>query len=323
MNASVFIERLCEKRKCTKSSANTHFLTIKRIFRMVKGWDRLRPVEKIPKTSSWLSKGFFTKLKGLTPLVQRNLLVSAVVYLQFTKASKTKVKEFTTKMYDLVKEIRQERKKSGFTLNDKQKKMWVGKTALNEKWKELYNSALSKARKMNWSRTDENNIRDGVLLSIFTGKGVPVPRLDWYNASFQDSAEPAKEGVTSIHQKNKRWMVSYGGKTRKTYGVSTFPIHNPVLVLIKRVKRRRDMGDPLFLTNRGRPFTKSSFGAHVKKLLQKTFDRPVTASFMRHLYVSHRFEGLPKLLEEFEKQAEQMTHSSDVQLKDYLKKNDS
>jgi hypothetical protein len=134
MNSSVFIERLSEQRKCTKSSANTHFLTIKRIFRMVKGWDRLRPVEKIPKTSAWLTKSFFTKIKDLTPLVQRNLLVSAVVYLQFTKAPKTKIKEFTTKMYDLVKEIRQQRKKSGFALNEKQKKMWVGKTALNEKW---------------------------------------------------------------------------------------------------------------------------------------------------------------------------------------------
>ena len=181
---------------------------------------------------------------------------------------------------------------------------------------------MTRARKINWSREDENVIRDGILLSIFTGKGVPVPRLDWYNASFQTSADPAQEGITSLHHKNKRWSVSYGGKTRKTYGVSTFPIHNPVLALIKRVKRRRDMGDPLFLTNRGGTFTKSSFGSHVRKLLQKAFDRPVTASFMRHLYVSHKFEGLPKLLEEFEKQADRLTHSSDVQLKDYLKKSD-
>ena len=294
---------------------------MKRVFRIVKGYERLKPVASLPKTGAWLKPSFFTKIEDLSLISQRNLITSTVVYLQLVKAPKTKLKAFTEHMYDLVKRLRKKKKENRFELNPKQKKMWMGKQKLEEAWKESYDRAKSLIRKRSLSVTEKRFVRDAILLCVYTGHGVPVPRLDWTTATWTKNETPAGEGTTSVYKKKGTWYVAYGGKTKRVYGISSFPIKNPLLFLIKRwFTKYGGIGERLFQTNRNKDFTHTTFGRHLQKVLRTTFGRPITASFMRHLFVSHRYEGLPKILKEFERDARELTHTSSVQLDDYLKK---
>lgn len=322
MDKAVFIARLCKTREqCTEPSAKTHFLTMKRVYRIVKGFERLKPVTSLPKTGAWLKPSFFKKIDNLSLIAQRNLITSAVVYLQLVKAPKTKLKAFTDHMYQLVKQLRKNKKETRFELNDKQKKMWMGKQKLQEAFQSAYDRAKTLIRKRTLSQTEKRAVRDAILLSVYTGHGVPVPRLDWSTATWTKDESPASEGTTSVYKKRGTWFVAYGGKTKRVFGVSTFPIKNPLLFLIKRwYSKYGSEGERLFQTNRGQNFTPTTFGRHLQKVLRTVFERPVTASFMRHLFVSHRYEGLPKILKEFERDAKELTHSSSVQLDSYLKK---
>ena len=320
MNKSEFVTSLCKVReKCQASSATTHFMTIKRLYKLSKNMDKRDPLTTIPKGGSWLNKRIFGKIKKLSHVTQRNLVTSALVYLQWTKAPKNKLKIFSDKMYELVKLIREDTKKNKHKLSDKQKKMWATKEELDNAYGPLLadvQDILKKRKDLN--KLEARRVRDVLILSVHLGKGVPVPRLDWYNATWAKSHDGSNK--TAVFRNKGRWKVAYGGKTKSTYGISTFTVGNPLAGLLSKwYQKTGEMGQPVFLTDRNRPFTKGSYGDFVRRLLQKVYQRPITASFMRHLFVSHKYASLPKILQEFARDSARMTHTDSVASEVYLK----
>ena len=320
MNKKEFVVSLCKAReKCGPSSATTHFMTIKRLYKILKNMDKKDPLTTVPKTGSWLTKRIFGKIKNLSLITQRNLVTSALVYLQWTKAPKNKQKVFSTKMYDLVKLIREDTKKNKHKLSEKQKKMWATKEELNNAYAPLLADAqeiLKKRKDLN--KLERRRVRDVLILSVHLGKGVPVPRLDWYSATWAKNHDGSNK--TAVFRNKGRWKVAYGGKTKSTYGISTFTVGQPLAALLSKwYQKTGEIGQPVFLTDRNQPFTKGSYGDFVRRLLQKVYKRPITASFMRHLFVSHKYSNLPKILQEFAKDSLRMTHTEGVAADVYLK----
>ena len=318
MNQSDFIEKLCKVRdKCSESSANTHFLQLKRIWRIANNKEKRFVVKKIPKTSSWITPNLLDKIKKLELIPQRNLIVSCVVYLQFTKANKKKLNLFSDRMYEIVKEIKQNHKP--YERNEKQKKNWITENEVNQFWEERLTIANRLLRKRFLTKREKGEIQKSIIVAIHFGKGLPPSRLDFSTATWSKS-DSAENNNTMVFRKAGRWYVSIFGKTRRIYGKSILPIHKPLSKLIhKWFNKTGVIGKRVFLNSKQQPFNHSTYGNYIKRIFHRKFHKNIGASLLRSIFISHKYKNLPKILREYEVDARKMLHSRAESQKTYLK----
>ena len=320
------MEKLCAAReRCSKNSASTHWFTIGRLLKIQQKKDSRFRVQKLPKTSSWIKPALLDKLDGLSLVTKRNLITSAVVYLQLTKASKTLIKTFSNAMYDTVKKIRKQQQENPNSRTQKQKERWLTEKELNTFWEETYGPLVELLKKRGpLSKTQLSFARDGVILAIHMGKGVPPPRNDWSSATWTKSSDTIldnPEDTRVFKARGGKWYVKIFGKTKAYRGATTIPIHNPLSKLLTMYyKKTGTMGQRLFTSVRGKQFTNSTYGSHLRKMFIRRFGKRVGSSLLRMLYISMKYKKLPKLLREMELDAEKMMHSSGEQQRTYLKR---
>ena len=122
MDKQTFIDALCEDRpNCSRSSALTHYSTIRRILRLLGKSDK-----KVPKSGKWINVDKFLRaIQGFTKVVQRNLTTSFLVFAQLVKATKAIKNKISEYMYSVVKDIRKDQATNKHKLNDKQKSQWI------------------------------------------------------------------------------------------------------------------------------------------------------------------------------------------------------
>lgn len=318
MDKTEFTEKICQKReKCSESSALTHFLTISRVFRIAHDKDRKYKIEKIPKTSTWITSSLIKKIKKLELVPQRNLITSIVVYLDLTGAKKKLQKEFSERMYEIVKEIRKNAKP--YERSQKQKQNWITKSEIDDFWEERHSIANKLLRKKNLSEKEKQEVQKSLIVALHFGKGLPPGRLDWATATWSKTENGQNED-TLVFQKKNRWYVSVFGKTKRTFGKSVLPIHKPLSVLLKRwFTKTGVIGNRVFFTTQSKPFTHSTYGNYLKRIFQRKFSKNIGASLLRSMYVSNKYKNLPTLLAEFQRTARQMLHSPGESQKTYLK----
>ncbi len=320
MDKPQWIEKVCEKReRCSVTSANTHFLTIARAYRISIGEERTYKVKSLPKTHTWVKTSLIEKLKTLELVPQRNIIVSMVVYLQTIGAPKKKLQVFTDRMYEIVKDIKKNHEPH--KRSEKQKERWISKDELECFFEKMYSKAdviLKKRR--NLSQADKQTLRDAIILTIHCGKGVRPPRLDWSVAIWTKN-EHVENEETAVFRKKGVWKVAIYGKTKTTYNQNVQTIHNPLAKLLTRYFRKfGQLGSPVFLTNRNKPFTRTQYGAHLQKLFQREFGKNTGASILRSIFVTNKYGStLPALLREFEKDARCMGHSLATSQNVYMK----
>jgi len=318
MNKEQFVKKICEVReKCSHNSARTHFLTLARVWRIVHGKDRRYKVEKLPKTSNWISPSLIKKLQSLELVPQRNLITSVVVYLYLTKANKKLQKQFSERMYEIVKDIK--KNATPHERTEKQKKNWLTEREIADFWEEQLSEANVLLRKRYLSPKDKQIVQKAIIVGLHLGKGLQPGRLDWSTATWSKNSDGDNED-TLVFKKNGRWYVSIFGKTRRTYGQSTLVIHKPLSTLLGRwFAKTGTIGSRVFQTSKDTPFTHSTYGNYLKRIFHKKFSKNIGASLLRSIFISHKYKHLPKMLAEYEIDSRRMLHSSAESKKTYLK----
>ncbi len=318
MNKEQFVKKICEVReKCSHSSAQTHFLTLARVWRIATGKENRYKVDKLPKTSNWITANLIKKLHSLDLVPQRNLITSVVVYLSLTKANKKLQREFSDRMYEIVKEIK--KTTTPHVRTEKQKKNWLTEREIAEFWEQLLSEANTLLRKRYLTQKEKQNVQRAIVVGLHLGKGLQPGRLDWATATWSKNSDGDNED-TLVFKKSGRWYVSIFGKTRRTYGQSVLVIHKPLSTLLgKWFAKTGDIGSRVFKTSKDTPFTHGTYGNYLKRIFHKKFSKNVGASLLRSIYISHKYKNLPKMLAEYEIDSRRMLHSSAESKKTYLK----
>ena len=102
-------------------------------------------------------------------------------------------------------------------------------------------------------------------------------------------------------------------KTAKTYGQVKIGLPEHFITLLDLWCEINDT-DYLIPTNKGTRTIESS----ITKMLNKTFDKNISANMLRHSHLTHTYSGIPGL-QEMKKRALAMGHSVDQAIQ-YIKK---
>lgn len=323
MEKDEFIEKLCKSRKkCSKNSGVTHFLQLIRVWKIATGKDMRIKVHKLPRTASWVNVSIIKKLSDLSLVTQRNLVTSCLVFLQMHKAKKTLRETFSEKMYEIVKNIRKKQNENPNERTQKQKDRWLTEKEIDEFWNFYLEQANEIFRKRGQLGKNYKIVRDTLILAIHLGKGVPPPRNDWATATFTKNkdSELENEEDTRVFRVKGRWYVAIYGKTKTSYGQSVIAIHKPLSTLLtKFYKKQGILGKRLFVSDRDRNYTNSTYGSHLRSLFRQRFGKDVGSSLLRSMYISNKYRGFSKLLREYEADSRMMLHSAAESQKTYLK----
>ena len=141
-------------------------------------------------------------------------------------------------------------------------------------------------------------------------------RLDWFQVSFSET----DKNYLDLPQK---LLVLNDFKTKSTYGEQKLKLGTALTRLLKKwMTLRESMGDNtglVFLTARGKPFSRNGFGKLLSSIIEDLTNRKSSASFLRKAYISHIFRD-EMSLKKRQEHARDMLHSVETQRLWYEKK---
>jgi len=253
---------------------------------------------------------WFRKSDKVIPLLQektpqtRKTNLAAIVVLLEGKDCDEYVKlmnadaEHTQKQYD-----KQEK-------SEKQEANWMEYDKVIELWNEKYKKAKTLLYPMDKHEPkDIRKLVEFMILTLTTGIYFPPRRSEWISVKVKNY-DPKEDNY--IDQKNNCFVFNKY-KTSKTMGEEKVPYPKEFkLILGKYLKYTNN--DYLIFNAAGKPYT----NVYLAQTLNNIFGKNISTSMLRHIYLSHRFKGIPSL-KELKSTADSLGHSVDTML-EYIKK---
>ena len=188
----------------------------------------------------------------------------------------------------------------GQKMSDKQKENWMTMDEVREvesRLLDMIRPILS--QKHSISPEQLKMIMDWLLLAVSSGIYFPPRRSEWQYIKLKDVNRETdnyidlKKGVFVLNQY----------KTAKLYGREEIPYGKAFGILLKKVLAV--IPDQTYLLeNKGKPFSSSL----ITMRLNRIFERAVSTSMLRHIWVSSQYKDMPSL-KELTENAESMGHS--------------
>lgn len=230
---------------------------------------------------------------------QRKTLCSALVVL--CSADKGDAcQTLRDMMMKSIKKSEEEDEKQLMTV--KEKENWISYTDLMKKYNELENiiKPLLKLEKLN--KHQFNQMQTYVILSFLYGAGLPPRRSQDYTELKYKDYDPEKDNYIDL----KKGIVHYNVfKTAKNYkGGQSINLPTKMKKILKDWLRYAE-GDYLFVDSRKNKLNQTK----LTMLLNNFFDKKVSTNMIRHSYLTHVYENVPKDLPEM------MAHSQNMSLK--------
>lgn len=146
-----------------------------------------------------------------------------------------------------------------------------------------------------------------LILALTTGVFIPPRRsLDWTDMNIRNP-QPTNNYI----DKSKFHFVTY--KTAKTYGEQTVEMPRQLRILLTKWIKINPSDYLLVNMDMSRMHT-----SRLTKELNTIFDKKVSTSLLRNIYISDKFGHMPKLID-MEDIAEKMGHDVSMQMK-YIKR---
>lgn len=195
-----------------------------------------------------------------------------------------------------------------------QEKHWKSMQELKEEYEKLKQEALPllKRKASEIKRKEYDTLQKYVMASLYILQS-PRRIKDYQLLVWK------KDDELNWIDWDKRQFVFNAYKTTKTYGTQRVDIDSEELLKIlklweKKKKALRIKSDFVFSDRDGKAFTQPSF----TKELNSIFGKGISASMIRHIYLSDKFENMPAI-RELKETAEELGHSTN-QLLQYIKK---
>jgi len=233
---------------------------------------------------------------------QRKTLCSALVVLCDT--DKGKPSEACQTLRDMMmKSIKKsEEDDDKLLMTTKEKQNWISYNDLMKRYNEIENiiKPLLKLEKLN--KHQFNQMQTYVILSFLYGSGLPPRRSQDLTELKTKDYDTEKDNYIDL----KKGIVHYNiFKTAKNYkGGQTIPLPTKMKKILKDWLRYND-NEYLFVDSRKNKLNQTK----LTMLLNNFFDKKVSTNMIRHSYLTHVYENIPKDLPEM------MAHSQNMSLK--------
>jgi integrase len=256
----------------------------------------------------WTDVKFFTSknkeiLKFLDTLspTRRKAMLSALIAIV---SHKKVVEVYKTKMLDVSKECREQDEKQ--EKSDKEEKNWESWDSIMKVYHELEEEALPLFKKDKLTSQNLKTLQHYIILSCYTL--IPPRRIaDYINFKIKD----IDTKVDNWFDEKTNELVFNNYKTAKNYGTQRVECPENLQTVFKKWFPVASKYSEYMLFN--------SYGNHLTqpqltKMINAIFDKNISASMLRHIYVSDvTLKNVPKL-SELEKVAHDMGHSTNEQM---------
>jgi site-specific recombinase XerD len=249
----------------------------------------------------WFSnndKDILEYLKDKTPQTKKTTL-SALFVL-------TKQQSFKDVMMTVMKSVNDTNKEQ--KKNVKQEENWMSVTEIKEKYEPL----LVKIKSMlsNKSILNESTMMEFLLVSFLGGvvKDLPPRRSQDYTELKIRNYDTKKD---NYYKSGKFYFNVY--KTAKTYGLQVIDVPKELDIIMKKWIKINTNDYMLYSTN-GNKLT----SPQVTRILNKVFDKNVSTSMLRHIYLTNEYKDIPAL-SKMQNIASEMGHSVSTAM-EYIKR---
>jgi ribosomal protein L18 len=192
--------------------------------------------------------------------------------------------------------------------NVKQEENWMSVTEIKEKYEPL----LVKIKSMlsNKSILNESTMMEFLLVSFLGGvvKELPPRRSQDYTELKIRNYDTKKD---NYYKAGKFYFNVY--KTAKTYGLQVIDVPKELDIILKKWIKINTNDYMLYSTN-GNKLT----SPQVTRILNKVFDKNVSTSMLRHIYLTNEYKDIPAL-SQMQNIATEMGHSIGTAM-EYIKR---
>jgi hypothetical protein len=237
-------------------------------------------------------------LKDKTPQTKKTTL-SALFVL-------TKKQSYRDVMMTVMKSVNDKNKEQ--QMNLKQEENWMSVKEIQD----IYEPLLVKAKLMLSKKSilNESTMMEFLLVSFLGGvvKDLPPRRSQDYTELKIRNYDTKKD---NYYKASKFYFNVY--KTAKTYGLQILDVPKELDILLKKWIKINTNDYMLYSTN-----GKKLSSPQVTRILNKVFDKNVSSSMLRHIYLTNKYKNIPAL-SKMEQLSEDMGHSV-KQAMEYIKR---
>jgi ribosomal protein L18 len=249
----------------------------------------------------WFSENITSILDYLKEKTAQTKKTSLSALFVLTKEQR--YKDVMVQVMKLVNETDKSQKK-----NDKQDKNWMSVKEIQD----IYDPLLVKIKKMlsNKSILNESTMMEFLLVSFLGGvvKDLPPRRSQDYTELKIRNYDTKKD---NYYKASKFYFNVY--KTAKKYGLQIIDVPKELDVILKKWIKINTNDYMLYSTNKNKLSS-----PQISRILNKVFDKNVSTSMLRHIYLTNIYKDLPAL-EKMEELSSQMGHSL-LQGMEYIKR---
>lgn len=256
----------------------------------------------------WTDVKFFTSknkeiikfLDTLTPTRRKAMLSALIAIVSHKKV----VEVYKTKMLDVSKECREQDEKQ--EKSDKEEKNWESWDTIMKVYHELEEEALPLFKKDKLTSQNLKTLQHYIILSCYVL--IPPRRIaDYINFKIKD----IDTKIDNWFDEKTNELVFNNYKTAKNYGTQRVECPETLQTVFKKWFPVASKYSEYMLFN--------SYGNHLTqpqltKMINAIFGKNISASMLRHIYVSDvTLKNVPKM-SELEKVAHDMGHSTNEQM---------
>ena len=249
------------------------------------------------------------KIKDYKDTTKRNIIICIVSTLKMLDSPL--YQQYYDIMIDMTKKLNEKPKQEK---TEQQKKNWIEWKEVEEKFKELQNSKISK--KITEAQYD--NLLNTVILSLYV-LIQPRRNQDYLNMEITNNSNTEDKDKNYLDLKKEQFIFN-DYKTSKKYGQQIIEIPKELLEVLKKYIKCHP--HKMLLKKENIPFLVYFDGKPLKsinsitRILNKIFNKKIGSSMLRHIFLSSKYGNI---LDEQKNDAIAMAHSTATQ-KDYIKK---
>ena len=257
-------------------------------------------------------------IKDLKPTTQRSYIISVCSVLR----DNAKYKKLYLEYFELLKQSNNDLKVNT-DKSESQKENWISSEEIDNIYETKKKDILDKIgnkRKIDTSLFDE--LTNFLILSLYT-LIQPRRNKDYALMKLSHNKEDDNFNYVSMDKKTKKAMFILNKyKTDKKYHSVEIDIPNTlkeILILyLKFHPHRNQLQEPnydfhLLVDKQGEPFKNST---EITKRLNKIFDRKISSSLLRNIYLTGKYSGV---MEELQKDTKAMSTSVSTAMNNYIK----
>jgi hypothetical protein len=217
----------------------------------------------------------------------------------------TKQKSYKDIMMDVMKSVNDTNKEQ--KMNEKQKDNWISVKEI----KDIYEPFLVKIKSMlsNKSIFNESTMMEFLLVSFLGGVVDLAPRRSQDYTELKIINYDTKKD--NYYKSGKFYFNIY--KTSKFYGLQIIDVPKELNVILKKWVKINTNDYMLYSTNGNKLSS-----PQVTRILNKVFDKNVSSSMLRHIYLTNKYKDIPAL-SKMQEVAADMGHSV-KQAMEYIKR---